>query len=52
MSIIKNKISTIFFCYKDLNEKSYAKDLDENSHEKRIENIEKGKSYLKSNRLF
>ena len=25
------------------------KDLDENSYEKRIENIEKGKSYLKSN---
>ena len=25
------------------------KDLDDNSYEKRIENIEKGKSYLKSN---
>ena len=25
------------------------KNLDENSYEKRIENIEKGKSYLKSN---
>ena len=28
------------------------KNLDENSYEKRIENIEKGKSYLKSNGLF
>ena len=28
------------------------KDLDENSYEKRIANIEKGKSYLKSNRFF
>ena len=28
------------------------KDLDENSYEKRIENIEKGKSYLKSNGFF
>ena len=27
------------------------KNLDENSYEKRIENIEKGKSYLKSNEL-
>ena len=26
--------------------------LDENSYEKRIENIEKGKSYLKSNGFF
>ena len=28
------------------------KDLDESSYEKRIENIEKGKSYLKSNGFF
>tara|TARA_Y100000991_G_scaffold191241_1_gene158085 strand:- start:486 stop:629 length:144 start_codon:yes stop_codon:yes gene_type:complete len=28
------------------------KDLDENSYQKRIENIEKGKSYLKSNGFF
>ena len=28
------------------------KNLDENSYEKRIEKIEKGKSYLKSNGLF
>ena len=28
------------------------KNLDENSYEKRIENIEKGKSYLKSNGYF
>ena len=28
------------------------KNLDENSYEKRIENIEKGKSYLKSNGFF
>ena len=28
------------------------KDLDENSYEKRIENIEKGKSYLKNNGFF
>ena len=28
------------------------KDLDENSYEKRIENIEKGKSYLKNNGIF
>ena len=28
------------------------KNLDENSYEKRIENIEQGKSYLKSNRFF
>jgi len=28
------------------------KDLDENSFEKRIENIEKGKSYLRNNGLF
>ena len=28
------------------------KDLDENSFEKRIENIEKGKSYLKNNEFF
>ena len=29
-----------------------TKNLDENSYEKRIENIEKGKSYLKSNGFF
>ena len=28
------------------------KDLDKNSYEKRIENIEKGKSYLKGNGFF
>ena len=28
------------------------KDLDENSYEKRIENIDKGKAYLKSNGFF
>ena len=28
------------------------KNLDENSYEKRIKNIEKGKSYLKSNGFF
>ena len=28
------------------------KNLDENSYEKRIENIEKGKSYLKINGFF
>ena len=28
------------------------KDLDEDSYKKRIENIEKGKSYLKSNGFF
>ena len=28
------------------------KDLEENSYEKRIENIEKGKFYLKSNGFF
>ena len=28
------------------------KDLDENSYKKRIENIEKGKSYLKNNVFF
>ena len=43
MSIIQNKIPTIFFMQKD---------LEENSYEKRIENIEKGKSYLKSNGFF
>ena len=41
--IIQNKIPIIFFMQKD---------LDENSYEKRIENIEKGKSYLKSNGFF
>ena len=43
MSIIQNKVPTIFFMQRD---------LDENSYEKRIENIEKGKSYLKSNGFF
>ena len=43
MSIIQNKIPTIYLMQKD---------LDENSYEKRIENIEKGKSYLKSNGFF
>ena len=43
MSIIQNKSPTIFFM---------KKNLDENSYEKRIENIEKGKSYLKSNGFF
>jgi len=43
VSIIQNKIPTIFFM---------KKDLDENSFEKRIENIEKGKSYLKNNGFF
>ena len=39
MSIIQNKIPIIFFMQKN---------LDESSFEKRIENIEKGKSYLKN----
>ena len=43
VSTIQNKIPTIFFMQKD---------LDENSYEKRIENIEKGKSYLKNNGFF
>ena len=43
MRIIQNKIPTIFFM---------KKDLDEYSYEKRIENIEKGKSYLRSNGFF
>ena len=43
MNIIQNKVPTIFFMQKD---------LDENSYEKRIENIEKGKSYLNSNGFF
>ena len=43
MSIIQNKVPIIFFMQKD---------LDENSYEKRIENIEKGKSYLISNGFF
>jgi len=43
VSIIQNEVPTIFFMQKD---------LDENSYEKRIENIEKGKSYLKSNGFF
>ena len=42
-SIVQNKIPTIFFMQKD---------LDENSYERRIENIEKGKSYLKNNGFF
>ena len=29
-----------------------TKDLDDNSYEKRIENIEKGKSYLNSNVFY
>ena len=29
-----------------------TKDLDDNSYKKRIENIEKGKSYLNSNGFF
>ena len=43
VSIIQNKIAIFFFMQKD---------LDENSYEKRIENIEKGKSYLKNNGFF
>ena len=43
MRIIQNKDPDYFFM---------EKDLDENSYEKRIENIEKGKSYLKSNGFF
>ena len=43
MSIVQNKIPYYFFMQKD---------LDENSYEKRIENIEKGKSYLKNNGFF
>ena len=43
MNIIQNEVPTIFFMQKD---------LDENSFEKRIENIEKGKSYLKNNGFF
>ena len=43
MSIIQNKVPTIIFMQKD---------LDKNSYDKRIENIEKGKSYLKSNGFF
>ena len=43
MSVIQNKSPTSFFM---------EKNLDENSYEKRIENIEKGKSYLKSKWFF
>ncbi len=43
VSIIQNENPTVFFMQKD---------LDENSFEKRIENIEKGKSYLKNNGFF
>ena len=43
MSINQNEVPTIFFMQKD---------LDENSYKKRIENIEKGKSYLKNNGFF
>ena len=43
VSIIQNKIPTNFFMQKY---------LDDNSFEKRIENIEKGKSYLKNNGFF
>ena len=40
MSTNQNEVPTIVFMQKD---------LDENSYKKRIENIEKGKSYLKNN---
>ena len=43
MSTNQNEVPTIFFMQKD---------LDENSYKKRIENIEKGKSYLKNNVFF
>ena len=43
MRTIQNESPTIF---------SMKKNLDENSYKKRIENIEKGKSYLKSNGFF
>ena len=43
VSIIQNKVPTIIFMQKD---------LDKNSYDKRIENIEKGKSYLKNNGFF
>ena len=43
VSIIQHKIPTFFFMQKD---------IDENSFEKRIENIEKGKSYLINNGFF
>ena len=43
MCIIQNEVPIYFFM---------KKILDENSYEKRIENIEKGKSYLKSNGFF
>ena len=43
MSIIQNNSPTIF---------TMKKNFDENSYKKRIENIEKGKSYLKSNGFF
>ena len=43
VSIIQNKFRTFFFMQKD---------LDENSFEKRIENIDKGKSYLRNNGFF
>ena len=37
---------------KNIKNSDPCKNLDENSYEKRIENIEKGKSYLKSNGFF
>ena len=43
MSNIQNKVPDYFFMHKD---------LDENSYKKRIENVEKAKSYLKSNGFF
>ena len=43
MSTNQYEVPTIFFMQKD---------LDENSYKKRIENIEKGKSYLKNNGFF
>jgi len=43
VSTNQNKVPTIFFMQKD---------LDENSYQKRIKNIEKGKSYLRNNGFF
>jgi len=42
-ALFKIRFRLFFFMQKDLNE---------NSYEKRIENIEKGKSYLKNNGFF
>ena len=36
----------------EIPEKIMTKELDENSYEERIKNIEKGKSYLNSNGFF